>query len=115
MIYNNQDLYYKPVIKQQRDNKKNFLQQDVTFDDMPLFFPEGFEKFFLTVYIITLPYIAGMAFLFLYIAHGNRSLFLTLYQETPFVVMWAIGYEIIAAVILVWIVKTAISFGSKGH
>ncbi len=87
-----------------------FGQQEVDFIDTPLYFAEGFEKVFLAIYFITLPYIAGLLFLFFWVADGEYEIFLALNQESSFILTWAIGYEIIAALMLLFIIKSAISF-----
>lgn len=89
---------------------KKFGQQDVDLASTPLFFPEGFEKIFLLIYFITLPYIAGLFFLFFYVAEGSIELFISLNDEASFLLTWTIGYEIIAAIIILSIIKMAIGF-----
>jgi len=101
---------YAPKKKPLRNTNDKFTQQKITFDDTPLFFPAGMEKFFLLLYFILLPYIAGLLFLFFYVGDGKTELFLSLNEDSSFIMTWAIGYEIIAAFILLWIVKSAISF-----
>jgi len=86
------------------------MQQEVDLTETPLFFPAGFEKIFLLIYFITLPYIAGLLFLFFYIAGGKPKLFLSLNDDASFIMTWAIGYEIIAVLLLLLIAKSAISF-----
>jgi hypothetical protein len=88
----------------------SFTQQEVDLTETPLFFPAGFEKIFLAIYFITLPYIAGLLFLFFYVAEGKAELFLSLNDDSSFILTWAIGYEIIAGLILLLIAKSAISF-----
>ena len=101
---------YAPREARIRNNEDSFAKQEVTFENTPLFFPEGFEKLFLLIYFITLPYIAGLLFLFFYVANGKKTLFLSLNDNSSFILTWAIGYEVIAVLILLWIVKSAISF-----
>jgi len=94
---------------------KKFSQQDVDLAQTPLFFPEGFEKIFLFIYFITLPYIAGLFFLFFYVAEGSIDLFVSLNDDSSFLLTWTIGYEIIAAIIILSIVKMAIGFANKSR
>ncbi len=98
----------------QQFNSKNqgFGKQEVDLQSTPLFFPKGFEKIFLVVYFITLPYMTGLLFTFMYLAKSDYGLFLTLNKETPFFLTWAVGYEILATLILIYIVKLAISFSA---
>ncbi len=88
----------------------SFTKQEVKLNDTPLFFPEGFEKIFLAIYFVSLPYILGLLFLFFYIADGKFKVFLAVNQDSPFLMTWAIGYEMLAVLVILWIVKTAISF-----
>ena len=89
---------------------KKFGQQNVDLAKTPLFFPEGFEKIFMLIYFIILPYIAGLFFLFFYVAEGSIELFVSMNDQSSFLLTWTIGYEIIAAIIILSIVKMAIGF-----
>ena len=116
--FQNTHVTYAPKKKSIRNENDKFSQQNVTFDDTPLFFPPGMEKLFLLIYFVTLPYITGLLFLFFYVGEGKTELFLSLNEESSFILTWAIGYEIIAAFVLLYIIKMAISFsitnGKKG-
>ena len=92
-----------------------FTQQDVDLSQTPLFFPEGFEKIFLLFYFITLPYIAGLFFLFFYVAEGSIELFVSLNDGASFLLTWTIGYEMIATLILLYIVKMALVFVNESR
>ena len=92
----------------------SFTKQEVKLQDTPLFFPEGFENIFLAVYFVSLPYILGLLFLFFYIADGKFNVFASVNKESPFIVTWAIGYEILAVLMILWVVKSAITF-TKNH
>ena len=93
----------------------SFAKQEVDLTETPLFFPAGFEKVFLAIYFVVLPYITGLLFLFLYVAGGKAELFLSLNDESSFILTWAIGYEILATLAILYIVKSAISFSTKVH
>ena len=101
----------KPI----RNKYRKFAEQKVELSDTPLLFPEGFEKLFLAIYFISLPYIAGLLFQFFYISNAKTEIFLSLNEKSSFILTWAIGYEIIAAMILLYIVKMAISFANEGR
>ena len=92
-----------------------FAEQKVDLQKTPLFFPEGFENIFLTIYFITIPYITGILFLFLYASEGNTELFLSVNEFSSFIVTWAIGYEILAVLGILYIIKMAISFSTAKH
>jgi len=99
----------KPI---QNKNTK-FSQKDVELSETPLFFPEGFEKIFLVIYMISLPYIIGLIFLFFVVAEANVERFLAVTGNSPFFLTWAIGYEILAGLIILWIIKMALGFAHE--
>ncbi|HFQ62620.1 MAG TPA: hypothetical protein ENK39_10030 [Epsilonproteobacteria bacterium] len=108
--FENTHVTYAPKQKPLKNESDKFSQKQITFEDTPLLFPAGFEKFFLLIYFVTLPYIAGLMFLFFYVGEGKTELFLSLNEDSSFILTWAIGYEILASLILLYIVKLAISF-----
>jgi hypothetical protein len=58
------------------------------------------------------PYIIGVIFIFIIIAQAN----IETYRKTDmnsFLLAWTIGYEVIAAIILLVIFKSAISFKKR--
>ncbi len=107
--YKNTHITYMPKEKRIENNHK-FSQKKITFDDTPLFFPAGLEKIFLIIYFIALPYISGIMFLFFYVGERSTELFLSLNDDSSFILTWAIGYEILSCIILLFIIKSAISF-----
>ena len=106
---------HPPKVKPIKNKSSKFSQQDVDLSETPLFFPAGYEKVFIAIYFVTLPYIAGLLFQFFYIAEGKKELFLSLNEQASFILTWAIGYEILATIILLYIVKMAISFANQSR
>lgn len=112
----NTSIKFKPHEKKKfKSTNSSFAQKEVTYEDTPLFFPPGYEKIFLLIYFVSLPYITGLLFLFLYVAKSQYKVFLSLNQEASFIMTWAIGYEILAALTLMYIIKMAISFSAKSR
>lgn len=105
---------HTPNVKHSKSSKK-FTQKEVDLSETPLFFPEGYEKIFLAIYFVTLPYLAGLLFLFFYVAKGSLELFLSLNAKQTFILTWAIGYEIIAALIMLWMVKMSINYANESR
>ena len=101
----------KPI----RNINTKFSQKEVELSETPLFFPEGFEKIFLVIYIISLPYLIGLIFLFFVVAESNVERFLVINQDSAFFLTWAIGYEILAALIILWVIKMAIGFANESR
>ncbi len=108
--FSNSSVTYVPKEKRIKNESDDFSKQEITYDSTPLIFPPGLEKLFLILYFISLPYIAGLMFLFFYVGEGKTELFLSLNEESSFILTWAIGYEILAAITLLFIIKAAISF-----
>lgn len=93
-----------------------YMQQPVDLQKTPfLFFPPGKEMLFMGIYFVTLPYITGLLFIFFYISDANAKTFGDISVDSNFFLVWALGYEILAAVIVLWIIKNAISFSVKNH
>ena len=65
------------------------------------------DDFMFIVYFITIPYLAGLGFLYLFIAKGDFSNFLN-FKISSFFVIWAIGYEVVAAILLTLIINSFI-------
>ncbi|MEJ2468607.1 MAG: hypothetical protein P8Y51_05975 [Campylobacterales bacterium] len=83
---------------QHRSRPESFGQQEVDLTAIvPL--PDGYEKLFLALYFITIPYAVGLLFLFLFIAKGNFESFISL-DIAMFAAVWGIGYEVCAAITL---------------
>lgn len=111
---------FKKATKKEESNKtyreqeeETFSSQEIGLANAPLFFPAGFEKLFITVYFILLPYVTGLIFLFVYVAKRDMEKFLSLNEESSFILTWAIGYEILAVLSIMYIVKMSISFATK--
>ena len=83
----------------------NFSEQKVELGQAPLFFPPGYEYIFLAIYFLTLPYLVGLLFVFFYIAHANFELFSSINEKSSYLFSWAIGYEVLAAIFFIFIIK----------
>ncbi len=97
-------------------NPPGYMQQPVDLQKTPfLFFPPGKEMLFLGIYFVTLPYIAGLLFIFFYISDANAKTFGNISVDSNFFLVWALGYEILASIIILWIIKNAIMFSVRNH
>jgi hypothetical protein len=93
---------YKKRLKEARKKKTDsFATQEVELKDY-IISPEGWEGIMFAFYFLTLPYVTGVIFLFLFVAQADMHNFLIL-DITHFFIVWAIGYEIVATVILILI------------
>ncbi|WP_428737297.1 hypothetical protein [Sulfurimonas sp.] len=87
--------------KKRRKKKVSFGAQKVDFKDY-IFVPDNYEGIAYIIYFTLIPYIAGAIFLFLFIAGGDFHNFMLL-DLNSFIIVWLIGYEIVAAFLLFWI------------
>ncbi len=102
MIYYNQILRSdKKKDRTKKKKAKGFAKQEVNFKDY-LYVPEGMEFFVYGLYTILIPYITGAIFLFFTIAGADFANF-KLLNMSAFFIVWIIGYEIVATVMLIGI------------
>jgi len=81
-----------------RTKPKSYGQKEVDFSEI-LPMPAGYEKIFILLYLITIPYAVGLLFLFVFVAGGDFTSFISL-DIAMFVAVWAIGYEVVAGISL---------------
>lgn len=93
--------YQMENLKTRRQKEEDFLNQALDYRDF-VFSPEGYEGVVLALYIATIPYLMGLMFLFLFVAEANYEYFLE-FNLASYFVIWAIGYEVCAALILITI------------
>ncbi len=96
--------------KQKRE-PKTFGEQEVDFSSIfPL--PDGYEKLFLFIYFLTIPYVVGLIFLFIFVAKAHFESFMSL-DLAMLVAVWAIGYEIVGTLALVIIFYKMFKFNRR--
>jgi len=91
--------------KNNNETSEEFLNQSVEL-------PESVNNVLGFGIFALLPYIIGITFIFLIIAQAN----IETYRKTDmnsFLLAWTIGYELIAAILLLAIFKSAIFFNKK--
>ena len=98
--------YYNNILRKDKKKKNvhkkksaSFAKKEVDFSDY-LYVPEGLEPLVYTIYFVAIPYIVGLAFLFFAIAGSDWQNF-KLVEISAFFIVWIIGYEIVASIILV--------------
>ena len=106
MIYYNQLVMNERKARYSSGKKRvkkstSFAKQKVEFRDF-LYIPEEWEFAAYTFYFVGIPYIVGAIFLFLFVAHGSYESF-KLLNLNAFLIVWMIGYEIVAIFSLLWI------------
>ena len=96
--------YSKESISRREVQEEGFLGQEIDYRKF-IFAPEGYEGLMIFLYLLTLPYLVGLSFLFLFIARSSYEYFLE-FNLTSYFVIWAIGYEV-SAVLLMGIILLA--------
>ncbi len=102
---------YKSRLRASRKRGGTFASQEVEVKDY-IISPEGWEGIMLSFYFLSIPYIVGILFLFLVIARGDMDNFLV-FDITAFFIVWAIGYEIVASLLLIGIFISYIKYMSN--
>lgn len=90
---------YQEKSKKVRREKEAFLNREFDYRDY-VFAPEGYEGAMLFLYIMIIPYLIALSFLFLFIAKSSYQLFLE-FNLTSYLIIWAIGYEICAVLAII--------------
>lgn len=90
---------YQEKSKKVHREKEAFLHREFDYRDY-IFAPEGYEGIMLFLYIMIIPYLVSLAFLFLFIAKSSYQYFLE-FNLASYFVIWAIGYEICAVFALI--------------
>lgn len=113
-------LYYNQLVREERKKsakkqqhkkrkqKVSFGAQKVDFRDF-IYVPEEWAPIAYAIYVVGIPYLAGAIFLFLVIARGSYENF-KLLDINAFPIVWLIGYEIVAVVMLVWILMLYLKY-----
>ena len=116
-------LYYNQLVMNERKIKgckryrhakkrgRGFGSEKVIFRDF-LFILEEWAAAFYVLYGVGIPYLAGAIFLFFFVAGGNYENF-KLLNTNAFLVIWLIGYEIVAIFSLIWILILYLQYDSE--
>jgi len=99
---------YKVRMSTMRKKNRSFGSQNVDVNDYILS-PAGWEGLMLSIYFLLIPYALGALFLFLFIARAIFEKFLLLDLASLFIV-WAIGYEVLAFLLLTMIFFSYLKF-----
>ncbi len=99
MLYYNQMLRADEKAKLKRDtHKESFSSQEVHIEDY-LYVPEDWKNVFYALYFTFVPYLTGVVFLFFAVAGGDYVNF-KLLDISALLIVWIIGYEIVATFLL---------------
>ena len=103
----NNQMYFHQIERHKRFERESkskktsdsFTDKEVDFSDF-LFVIDGYEGVLYTAYIMLIPYIVGTVFLYFFIANGDFGNYKLIGTDT-FIVVWMVGYEVVAAIALI--------------
>ena len=104
----------KDKIEDLKDSQKesnNFFSQNIILSDY-IYLPESLQRFFLLTIFILIPYILGILIMFTFI-ESEKFKELTTLTFDLYMLTWTIGYETIAFILLLLIIKSALTFRKK--
>jgi len=112
------DKYYKNrkqiIEKREGTSQKttNFLSHKVHLSDF-INLPEGTLNILVFIAFVLIPYLTGIAFIFLLIANANFDTFKNInININDYLIYWTIGYELLAILFILLIIKSAINFNN---
>jgi len=83
--------------------------KDIVLEKMSYIFPKGYEKTFLLLHTLILPYVAGLLFIFFYIAEANMYLFSSMIDDHSFFLTWCIGYELLMFMFIIGLIMKSLT------
>ncbi|SFV71666.1 hypothetical protein MNB_SV-13-941 [hydrothermal vent metagenome] len=99
----------KHIVEEKREE---FLHKERTLDDFA-FLPKS--DFGLLMFFIFIPYILGSIFVLFYVFSGNIERFVDIFNDYSGLLIWGIGYEVIASlIILIFLRIVFFSFKATG-
>lgn len=90
--------YQKENLTARKKQEEAYFDKKYSVGDLVLV-PEGYEVYAVGLYAFVIPYLAGLFFLFLFVADSSFEYFIE-FNLGSFFVIWAIGYEVVAALLL---------------
>ena len=98
----------KNFIKKSNKNKaKKFLNKKIYLSDF-INLPEGLANSIFLGLFIAIPYLLGILFIFIILAKASFHTYETI--ENSFAFSWVIGYEFLAGLLLLMILKSYLHF-----
>ena len=97
-------------VPRRKSNPKKKIKQSKSFGSQVvdiqeyLHVPDGYEYIAYTLYFLIIPYIAGSIFLFFAVARSSFHNF-KLLNDAAYFIVWLIGYEIVATLMLLYILS----------
>jgi hypothetical protein len=93
---------------EEKEAKKGFLGKKIELDHY-INLPEGIQNLMLFSFFIAIPYFFGLMFIFFVLAQASITSYNSLEMDS-FPLTWTIGYECLALLLLLIIMKSAFTF-----
>ncbi|CAA6822821.1 MAG: Unknown protein [uncultured Sulfurovum sp.] len=93
--------------------KKGFFSKNIIVNDY-IALPEGLETIILFAAFIIIPYMVGVMAVFIIMGYEQLQKYTT-FDFDLFMLSWTIGYETIAILLLIGIIKSAFTFKQKSN
>ncbi|MBU0631442.1 hypothetical protein KKA17_02245 [bacterium] len=110
---NDNQRYLNRAKETRRAKDESFASQNVDINSYVLA-PEGWEGLLFFIYFISIPYLVGSLFLFLFIAHAS-FVNLFIFDMSAFFIIWAIGYEVIVVLLLATIFISYLKYAKSSN
>lgn len=101
----------KEKIKEIEEEPQAFLSKNILISDY-IYLPESLQKIFLLTLFIGLPYFFGIIVLFIILSYAAFKEYANLTFDL-FMFSWTVGYESIAFILLILILKNAFTFRKR--
>jgi hypothetical protein len=101
----------KNKIEKINESQKGFLSKKIILSDY-IYLPEELQNLFLLAIFITIPYSFGVFILLIVIGVEKFKAFIQ-FNFDIFMLIWTVGYESIAFLLLLAIIKSALTFQVK--
>jgi len=93
--------------KEKREKAKSFFQKKIYLRDY-IDLPEGLVNIIFLGFFLLIPYTIGVLFTFTFLA--DLSLLTYKDMHNSFAFLWVLGYELVASLLLLLIIKSSINF-----
>ncbi|CAA6813727.1 MAG: Unknown protein [uncultured Sulfurovum sp.] len=98
----------KKKVENTEPKSKSFFTKNIILSDY-IHLPESLQKFFLLTTFILIPYILGVFIMSVVMGYKTLKDFTT-FNFDLYMLSWTIGYETMALILLIIIIKSAIVF-----
>ena len=95
------------IEQHQKEKSKSFFQKKIYVTDF-IDLPKGLVNIIIFILFIFIPYLIGITFTFIFLAKLSFHTYQSF--QNPFAFSWVMGYELLATLLLLAIIKSALTF-----